>query len=254
MNSLRNHTQTGRLLFAAVLISTALILFGAMPAAANDKMEASQLIEKAQLTLQSFMCDDSLSAFRDLMPKADGILIVPSLLKGAYVVGVSGGNGLLVVRDKQTGRWSDPAFYTIAGASIGFQIGGQSSEVILLAMTDRGVKAFQKDSFKLGGDVGIAVGPVGLGASAATANLSADIIAFSRSQGLYGGISLDGTVVAVRDGLNIAYYGKDVSPADIFMGHVANNAQTTKLTSDVAKSASGSWYTRGCKTTVGWIK
>jgi lipid-binding SYLF domain-containing protein len=106
-------------------------------------------------------------------------------------------------------------------------------------MSDRGVGSFLSTSVKLGGDVGIAAGPVGAGAAAATVNLSADILSFSRSKGLYGGISLDGSVVAVRDSLNGAYYGKQVSPADILVSRAVTNPNATILATDVAKSARG---------------
>lgn len=118
------------------------------------------------------------------------------------------------------------------------QIGGQSSEVVLLAMTDRGVKSFLENSFKIGGDVGVAAGPVGMGASAATANLSADILSFSRSKGLYGGLSVDGAVVAVRDSLNNAYYGKETSTVDILVKNSAVNPHSNALARAVARSAS----------------
>jgi len=226
-------------LFVGIIsFSLALVLFQGVPAVADDKLEANQLVEKARFTLQNFMCDDKMGAFRDLIKKADGVLIAPELLKGAFVTGASGGNAVLLVRDKNTGKWSEPAFYTIGGGSFGLQIGGQSSEVILLAMTDRGVSAFQSSSFKLGADAGVAAGPVGIGVSAATANLSADILSFSRSKGLYGGISLEGAVVAVRGGLNNAFYGKEVLPADILIRHSVANPKSQELTKTVARSTS----------------
>ena len=221
-----------------LFLPVALVLLQAIPAKADDRLEATQLVEKARLTVQSFMCDNKMGAFRDLIKKADGVLIAPELLKGAFVIGASGGNAVLLVRDKNTGKWSEPAFYTIGGGSFGLQIGGQSSEVILLAMTDRGVSAFQSSSFKLGADAGVAAGPVGIGVSAATANLSADILSFSRSKGLYGGISLEGAVVAVRGGLNNAFYGKEVLPTDILIRHSVANPKSQELTKTVARSTS----------------
>jgi lipid-binding SYLF domain-containing protein len=185
------------------------------------------------------MCDDNMGAFRDLLKKADGVLIAPEVLKGAFVIGASGGSAVFLVRDKKdTERWSEPAFYTMGGLSIGLQIGGQASEVILLAMTDRGVRSLLGDSVKLGADVGVAAGPMGIGASAATANLSADILSFSRSKGLYGGVSLDGAVVAVRGSLNNAFYGKEVSPTDILIRHTVTNQQAEGLAKAVARSTS----------------
>lgn len=225
------------LFWLTILVAVTFISFPVVPAFAADQKEATQIVEKARLTLDSFMTDNQMGAFRDLLKKAQGVLIAPDLLKGAFIVGVSGGNAVLLVRDKQKGRWSEPAFYTIGGASFGLQIGGEASEVILLAMTDRGVTSLLGNSVKLGGDVGVAAGPYGIGAAASTANLSADILSFSRSKGLYGGISLDGAVVAVRSGLNQGYYGKEVSTTDILVRHTVTNPQAARLIEDVSKSA-----------------
>jgi lipid-binding SYLF domain-containing protein len=204
-------------------------------ALADDKMDARQLVEKAEFTLESFMADKNMEGFQDIIKKAKAILVIPQLLKGAFVVGVSGGSGTLVVRDEKTGRWNGPGFYTLGGASFGLQIGGQSSEVILLAMTQRGVNAFLSSSIKLGADVGLAAGPVGAGASAATANLSVDILSFARSKGLYGGISLDGSVVAVRGALNEAYYNKECDPTDIFIRQNVTNPHSAGLKEAIIK-------------------
>ena len=226
------------LLVGAIFLTAAVVVFQVPAFAASDKQEAGQLVEKARLTLDSFVSDNNMGAFRDLLQRADGVFIAPQVLKGAFFVGASGGSGVFLVRDKKTGQWSEPAFYTIGGASFGLQIGGEASEVILLAMTDRGVRSLLANSVKLGGDVGIAAGPVGMGAAAATANLSADILSFARSKGLYGGISLEGAVVAVRGALNNAYYGKEgLSPTDILVRKDVANSQAMGLIEDVTKSA-----------------
>jgi lipid-binding SYLF domain-containing protein len=221
----------------AVSLSLLLTIFQTVPAFADDKQDAEQIVEKACMTLDNFMNDDNMKAFRDLLKDAKAAVIAPSLLEGAFVVGASGGNAVAVVRDEKTGRWSQPAFYTIGGASFGLQIGGQTSEVILLAMTQRGANALLGTSFKLGADAGFAAGPVGMGAQAASANLSVDILSFSRSKGLYAGISLDGTVVAVRESLNEAYYGKKASPTDILVRNEGKNPQTACLIQDLNKFA-----------------
>ena len=222
---------------ATFLLSAAMVVTLVAPASSDDKQEATQLVEKAQMTLQSFMSDSSMEALRDLAKQAKGVLVVPQLLKGAFVFGASGGSGVLLTRDGNADRWLGPAFYTIGGASFGLQIGGQASEVVLLAMTDRGVASLMASSLKLGADVGLAAGPVGVGVAASTANLSADILAFSRSKGLYGGISLDGAVVATREGLNEAYYGKQVTPTDIFVRREVTNPQAHGLINEVTKIA-----------------
>ena len=158
------------------------------------------------------------------------------MLKGAFIFGASGGSGLFLAWDERQRKWGGPAFYRIGGASFGFQIGGQASEVVLLAMTDRGVSALLANSLKLGADVGIAAGPIGAGVSAASANLSADILSFARSKGLYGGVSLDGAVVAIRHVLNEAYYGKKVDAADLLVRHDMTNPHAVGLIEAVQKA------------------
>jgi len=206
--------------------------WGAIPA-----LEAKKAVETSRMTLETFMTDPSNKEFQGLIKKARGVYISPALLKGAFVVGVSGGNGVFLVKDKHTGKWMGPAFYTLGGASFGLQAGGAASEVVLLIMTDRGVQSFMKSNFKLGADVGIAAGPVGGGVAAETANLSADILSFSRSKGLFGGLSLEGAVVKVRGGYNEAYYGKKISPSQILLGGRASNPHAKGLLEEVTKAA-----------------
>ena len=239
MNTRKFSSRSGsqHLFWVAFVLSVGMLIALAAPVYADDKQEAIQLVEKAQMTLQSFMADSSMGALRDLVRDARGVLVVPQLLKGAFVVGASGGSGVLLVRDGKADRWFGPAFYTIGGVSFGLQIGGQASEVVLLAMTERGVNSMMASSFKLGADAGVAAGPVGIGVAASTANLSADILTFSRSKGLYGGISLDGAVVATRGGLNEAYYGKEVTPTDIFVRREVTNSQAKGLISEVTTLA-----------------
>jgi len=219
----------------AILWAISMVSFPVPASAADERIDADHLVEKARLAIDTMAADPNLEAFTDLLKKARGIFICPELLKGAFVVGISGGSGVFLVRGEQT--WYGPAFYTIGGASFGLQIGGQASQVALVAMTERGVAALLSTSAKLGADAGIAVGPVGIGASAATANLSADIISFSRAKGLYGGVSLDGAVVAVRDGLNDAYYGRKVRPTDILIRHDVTNPRAAELIQAVEKIA-----------------
>ena len=224
------------LLFAAAIIGAFVINPGM--AVASDKTDAQAIVTKANMTFNSFMADKNFTEMRKLSRSAKGIFIAPQVLKGAFVVGASGGTGVFLVRE-EGGKWTNPAFYTIGSVSFGFQIGGQASEVILLAMTERGVTTLLQNSVKLGADVGIAAGPYGAGAQAATANISADILAFSRSKGLYGGVSLDGAIVDVRDSLNKAYYGKPVTPTDILVKKNVSSAHADKLRASVAKISGG---------------
>jgi len=205
------------------------------PACADNARNSAQLVDKARMTLEHFVTAPEMEAFRKVLKDAQGVFIAPQVLKGAFIFGASGGSGVFIARDQKTGTWAGPAFYTIGEASFGLQAGGQASEVILLAMTRRGVTALLGNSAKLGVDIGVAVGPVGMGTAASTANLSADIISFVTSKGLFGGIALDGALVKVRNGLNEAYYHKKkVTPTDILIQRTGTNPQSESLTKAVA--------------------
>jgi lipid-binding SYLF domain-containing protein len=221
-----------------VLVMAATTLISLEPAVADDAQDARHLVDKARLTFESFMADKDFGpSVRSLVKRAKGVLIYPQVLKGAFLVGISGGSGVLLAHDAKTRKWSGPAFYTIGEASFGLQAGAQAAEVVLVALTDRGVTALLSHSAKLGADAGVALGPVGAGAEAATANLSVDLVSYSRAQGLYAGISLEGAVVATRDGLNKAYYGKEVTPTAILVRHEARNPQAAGLIGAVSKAA-----------------
>ena len=238
MNSRRGMYRLA-VLGVAVIISVLAnaSLIGFAPAFADDASEAQQLVEKARLTFENFAGDPNMGTFRDLVKQAKGVYIAPQVLRGAFIIGVSGGSGVLLARDEKAGAWNGPTFYTIGEASIGLQAGGEASEVVLLAMTERGVSKLLSTSVKLGADVSIAAGPVGAGVRGETAGLSADIITFARSKGLYAGISLEGAVVATRGGLNQAYYGKPVTPTDILIRREASNPQAARLIQAVADMA-----------------
>lgn len=237
MNSPQKTTRS----LAAMLMLAALTILaplGVAPARADEVQDTRQLVENARVTLEHFQAAPEMDAFRDLLPRAKGVFVSPQVLKGAFVVGVSGGSGVLLARGKgKKAEWHGPAFYTIGEVSWGLQLGGKSSEIVLLAMTERGVTAFLANSLKLGADIGVAAGPVGMGASADTANLSADIISFSRSKGAFGGISLNGAVVAPRPSLNQAYYGVKADPTDILIRHRVQNPHSANLISAVIKGS-----------------
>jgi lipid-binding SYLF domain-containing protein len=214
---------------AVVVVAAGLLGAGPTPAAADDRLEARQLVENGRFSVENFAADPNMATFRDLVKKARGVLIVPQLVRAGIIIGGSGGTGVLLGRDERTGVWSEPAFYTLGGASFGFQLGVDSSEVVLLFMTNRGVTTLLTNSLKLGGDASVALGPIGAGIGGATAGLSADVVTFSRSRGLYGGISLEGAVVAVRESLNSAYYGRYVTPVDILMRREVSNPESAGL-------------------------
>lgn len=197
--------------FSGLPIAAVAIVFAfAQPVTAGATAE--ELIEESRITVENMMTDTQLPQARQMVEKARGVLIVPELIKGGFIIGAEGGTGVLLVRGSD-GSWSSPAFYTLVAGSIGLQIGGQIAEVIFALMNDGAVEAFLGNEFKLGADLSIAVGPLGRGIEASTTtNLDKDIYAYSRVVGLFGGGSLEGAKIMTRQDLNDAYYGA-VAPA-----------------------------------------
>jgi lipid-binding SYLF domain-containing protein len=207
--------------------------------ASSEESELKDLVEKSRMTLDAFLQDSNMGWFRDHVKDAKGVFIVPLMLKGAFFIGGEGGTGVFLVKDETSGAWSEPAFYTMGAASFGFQFGAQASEIVLLAMSQRGVESMLSNTFKLGADVSVAVGPVGAGIEGSTAILSADLVTFARTKGLFGGISLEGAVIAVRDESNEHYYGKEVRPTDILLKRTVSNPHSADLRSALARAVSG---------------
>jgi lipid-binding SYLF domain-containing protein len=208
----------------------AVLAFMPMTAFGQNAPDQQALVEKAQFTLESFMADESMSWFHEHVKDARGMVIVPQLIKGAFFIGGSGGSGVLIAHDEKTDEWSYPAFVTLGGASFGFQFGGQASEVILLVMTQKGIDSMISTTVKLGADASVAVGPIGRGIEGSTApNLSADLLSFSRAQGLFGGVSVEGAAVAARDAWNTAYYGNPTKAVDILVRRDVSNPHADNL-------------------------
>ena len=151
--------------------------------------------------------------------------------------GGSGGSGVLVVKDEESGDWSQPAFYIVGSVSFGFQFGGQASEVIILGKTKGGIEKLYTSSFKLGGDASIAAGPYGAGVEGATsANLNADFLSFSRAKGIFADISLEGAIIKTDNDANSAYYNKDVDALDILVKKTVSNTHADSLRAAVAQA------------------
>jgi SH3 domain-containing YSC84-like protein 1 len=215
---------------ALAILVAAMGGLGARPAWADDLQDARQLVDKARMTFEVFVADKDMGPpLKALLPRAKGVLVYPQVLRGAFLFGVSGGSGVFLARDDRAKPWNGPAFYTIGEASFGLQAGADASEIVLVALTDRGVASLLSTSTKLGATVGVAVGPIGMGAAAATANLSADIMSYSRAKGLYAGMSVEGAVVATRDALNRAYYGQEVTPTAILVQRAVSNPHAADL-------------------------
>jgi SH3 domain-containing YSC84-like protein 1 len=167
-------------------------------------------------TLQDLRHDKEFGNARELLHRARAVLIAPRLFKAGFFVGGEGGSAVLLVRGP--GGWSSPAFYTIASASFGLQIGAQTSELVLFVMSDRALQALMQDKFKIGANAGIAVATLGSDVEGATTtHAGADIVAWASSSGAYAGISLNGSVVEPSRDDDAAYYGRPLTSSDIVL-------------------------------------
>ncbi len=219
-------------LSAATAAMALAIAAAALPVFAQN--EGADHVTRAVTTLSNFERDPQMTWFQQNFHRARGVLIVPEVVRAGFIFGGSGGRGVLVVRDPKTGKVNGPEFYTLSTASIGFQAGIDKSEVVMLVMTEKAVNSLLSNSFKLGGDASIAAGPVGAGAKS---SVTADFVSFSRSQGLYGGVNFDGTVITVNNDWAQTYYGKPVLAPDILVRGDVSNKQAEPLLKAVANAA-----------------
>ena len=218
-----------RLLRAAVLLAFAVSFVA--PAAAQNPNTPQKLVTDAQKTLDNFMRDPSQTWIHENIGRAKALLIVPQILKAGFIFGGSGGQGVLVARNGNA--WVGPAFYDLATASVGFQAGVEVSEAVIVVMTEKGLNSLLATTFKVGGDASIAAGPVGAGAKS---TVTADLVSFTRSKGIYGGLNLDGTVVHANTDMNSQFYGaKNVLPPDILIRKTYKSAKATPLLTAVGK-------------------
>jgi SH3 domain-containing YSC84-like protein 1 len=204
-------------------------------AAQNDKKEADRL-ENCGMVLQEILdIPDDIPA--DLLDKTECVIVYPSVLKAAFVIGGSYGRGAMSCRTGEnfTGPWSAPTMMALEAGGIGFQIGGQATDFVLLVMNRRGAHAILSSKVKLGADAAVAAGPKGRNAQAATdVTLRAEVLSYSRSRGLFAGISLEGSTLRPDNDANRRVYGKDVAAEDIvFKGAVAVPPPAQKMISSL---------------------
>ena len=165
-------------------------------------------VTEATTVLEEIMAAADKSVPRAIMEKAEGVAVFPSMIKGGLVVGAQHGRGILSVRNKQTGSWSSPAFLSITGGSFGAQIGVQALDLVLVINGQRGLEQLVKNQFKVGADASAAAGPVGRDASASTdIQMRAQILSYSRSRGLFAGVTLNGSTIRQDRDANERFYG-----------------------------------------------
>jgi SH3 domain-containing YSC84-like protein 1 len=159
---------------------------------------------------------------QELLEKAECVIVFPSVLKAAFIVGGDYGRGAMVCRTGEhfNGPWGSPAMYALEGGSVGFQLGGQATDLVLLVMNERGASAILDSKVKLGADASAAAGPKGRDASAGTdATMRAEILSYSRSRGLFAGISLEGSTLRPDNDASADVYGRKVTAREIVLGH-----------------------------------
>ncbi|HLX27891.1 MAG TPA: lipid-binding SYLF domain-containing protein [Casimicrobiaceae bacterium] len=195
--------------------------------------EPESLVSDAQISFDNFLRDPDQTWVQDNLGRAKAVLIAPRIVKAGFIFGGSGGRAVLLARNGRA--WVGPAFYNLATASVGFQAGLEVSEALILVMTDKGLNSLMASTFKIGGDASIAAGPVGAGAKS---TVTADLIAFTRAKGVYGGVNLDGTVVHTNIAWNDAYYdANNVLPPDILIRGTARTQKGAALRSEIARAA-----------------
>jgi lipid-binding SYLF domain-containing protein len=189
----------------------------ALPLSAKDNKKEADRLDNCGTVLKEIL-DIPDDIPQDLIDKAECIIVFPSVLKAAFIVGGSYGRGAMTCRTGEhfTGPWGAPTMMALEGGSLGFQLGGQATDFVLLVMNPRGAKAILNNKVKLGADASAAAGPKGRDAEAATdVTLRAEVLSYSRARGLFAGISLEGSTLRPDNGGNEKLYGKKVEAIDI---------------------------------------
>src|ERR1700681_2244038 len=194
----------------------ALVLLAAPAFAAKNEKEQERVKEAGEVLKEILNIPDDIP--QDLLDKAECVIILPSVIKGAIGVGGSYGRGVMVCRSGEhyTGKWGAPALYALEGISIGFQLGGQATDFVLLVMNAKGARSLLSSKVKLGADASAAAGPKGRTAEGATdIVMTAEILSYSRNKGLFAGVSLEGPTLRSDGSANEKLSGKKVTPRDI---------------------------------------
>jgi lipid-binding SYLF domain-containing protein len=196
---------------ARLFACPAVILFALValaPPRVVAQSEEAERVAAATTVLNEIMGADDQGVPRSIMEKAEAIAVFPSLIKGAFIVGGQRGRGIISARDPKSGTWSAPAFLTITGGSVGFQIGGQAVDLLLVVQNRRGLEQLVSNQFKIGADASVAAGPIGRDASASTdIQMRAQILSYSRTRGIFAGVSLNGSTIRQDRDANERFYG-----------------------------------------------
>jgi lipid-binding SYLF domain-containing protein len=205
-----------------------------LPALASDRDDDIGRIQKATRVFHEIMTTPDKGIPRDLLEKAKCVAIIPGEEKLAFIFGGNYGKGLATCRTAN--GWSAPMFVAVGGGSVGFQIGGSFTDVVMLFMNDHALQSLMGDKFKIGADATVAAGPVGRQAAAGTdVKLNAEILSYSRSKGIFAGVSVDGAVVQADHSGDKAMYGRDVTHQEILQGTIAVPESARELLADLGR-------------------
>jgi lipid-binding SYLF domain-containing protein len=182
--------------------------------------DESALVARATTVAAHMKSDPAFAAASDMLHRARAVLIVPSLVKGGFIFGAEGGNGVLLKRNGAS--WSSPAFYSVGSASFGLQIGLEKAEIVMLIMSDRALRGIERDNFKIGAGGGITAVTLSSGAEGATSPRGGDIVIWTSATGAYGGLTFNGSVIKPRHEWNANYYGHRVGVPLILSSTVRN--------------------------------
>jgi len=215
-----------------ILTITILIAIASLTAVASDRDDDVNRTQKAAQVFKEIMNTPDQGIPSNLLESAKCIAIIPGDKKFAFVFGGSYGRGVASCRTEH--GWSAPMFVAIDGGSVGYQIGGSSTDIVMLFMNDHALQSLMSDKFKLGADASVAAGPVGRNAAASTdLKLNAEILSYSRSKGIFAGVSLDGAVMQADKSGDKAMYGDDVNRHEILDGKVAVPASARELVEEL---------------------
>jgi lipid-binding SYLF domain-containing protein len=203
-----SHLAAGVALAASLCVSQAF---------ASDETE---LVARATRVAEHMKSDPAFAQAGNMLSRARAVLIIPNLVKGGFVFGAEGGNGVLLKRNGR--RWSSPAFYSMGSASFGLQIGLEKAEIVMLIMSDRALRGIQHDEFKIGAGGGITAVTLSSGAEGATSGHGGDIVVWTSATGAYGGLTFNGSVIKPRHEWNADYYGRKASVGTILDSGVKN--------------------------------
>ncbi len=225
-----------------MLFSTLLLAVFGFSGSARAQADEQALVDRATLTLQEMMGPaDNTGDAKALLRNAKGVLICPRVFRAGFFIGGEFGDCVLAARDG-SGSWSSPAFYSLAGGSVGFQAGLQDAQVISLIMTQKGLNAVLDSQLKFGAEAGVAFATLGRSIEGATtAAVGADIVTIARSRGLFAGITLDGALMSADSAKMRAYFGREVAARQVVIGMEAHNPGSDPLRGALMRlGASGS--------------